>query len=147
MPPAALRVEGEVATPREFGFTDLATLPNQVPDVGTLIPGREGGAVRLRTLLDEAGVQDRATHVTLHATDGDYSASVPLEAVIDRALIVYRIGDAPLTEAQGGPMRFLITDVDACGVSEVDACANVKFLRTVQLSQGPGTDTRPSAAS
>ena len=142
-----LSVEGEVQTPRTFGFADLAALPNQVPDVGVLIPGREGSAVKLSTLLDATGMQAGATHVTLHAGDDDYAASVPLNAVIDRALIVYRIGETPLTESQGGPMRFLITDADACGVSNVDACANVKCLRTVQLTQGPGADSRPTAAS
>ena len=146
MDTATLRVEGEVQTPREFVFAELAALPEQISDVGSLIPGRQGGAVRLRTLLDATGVHPHATHVTLHATDGDFSASVPLAAVRERALIVYRMGEVPLPVEQGGPLRFLIMDAEACGLSEIDTCANVKFLGSIQVTQEPGVDTRPTAA-
>jgi 2-dehydropantoate 2-reductase len=139
----SLRVEGEVDVPRAFGFTELAALPGQVPDISRLIPGREGGGVWLQALLEATGTRSQASHITLHATDGDFAASVPLAAVRDRGIVVYRVGDAPLPAVQGGPMRFFITDVEACATGEVDACANVKFLGTIELTVGPGTDTRP----
>ena len=139
----SLRVEGEVDTPRAFGFTDLAALPGQVPDIGRLIPGREGGGVWLHALLEATKARSQASHITLHATDGDFSASVPLAAIRDRGIVAYRVGDAPLPAAQGGPIRFFITDVEACATGEVDACANVKFLGTIELTIGPGADTRP----
>ena len=66
----ALRVEGEVNTPRDFGFADLAALPNQVPDVGRLIPGREGSAVRLGALLEATGPRPGVTHMTLPSRHG-----------------------------------------------------------------------------
>lgn len=44
-----LRVEGAIAQGRDFSFSDLAVLPEQVPDVSQLLPGREGGGVRLAT--------------------------------------------------------------------------------------------------
>lgn len=141
----ALRVEGEVRTPRAFRFADLATLPEQIMDIGTLIPGRQGGGVWLRALLDATDVGERATYLTLHATDGQFSASVPIEAVRDHAVVLYRLGNEPLPVEQGGPMRFLITNVEACGIGEVDACANVKFLGTIELTEGPGVDTRPTS--
>jgi DMSO/TMAO reductase YedYZ molybdopterin-dependent catalytic subunit len=102
----SLRIEGEVHAPRAFRFADLAALPGQVPDIGTLIPGRQGGGVWLCSLLEATRARPQASHITLHATDGDFSASVPLAAVRDRAIVVYRLGDAPLPAAQGGPMRF-----------------------------------------
>ena len=145
MESSALRVEGEVRTPRAFRFADLATLPEQITDIGTLIPGRQDGGVWLRALLDATDVGERATYLTLHATDGQFSASVPIEAVRDHAVVLYRLGDEPLPMAQGGPMRFLITNVEACGIGEVDACANVKFLGTIELTAGPGVDTRPTS--
>lgn len=138
----SLKIDGEVYSPREFGFAELLSLPDQVEDVSTIIPGRQGGAVSLRTLLDCTGVQRHVTHVTLHATDRGYSASLPLDKIIDRAVIVYRCGNQPLPTDQGGPMRFLIKDVDACGVSPIDACSTVKFLGRIELTQGPGVDTR-----
>jgi hypothetical protein len=39
----SLRVEGEVQHDANFSFADLAALPEQVADVGQLVPGREGG--------------------------------------------------------------------------------------------------------
>jgi 2-dehydropantoate 2-reductase len=140
----SLRVEGAVETPRVFSFTDLASLPEQVPDISTVMPGRQGGGVWLRALLEATGIRPQASHLTLHATDGAFSASVPLAAVRDRAVVVYRSGEVPLPAAQGGPVRFFIMQVEECAVGEVDACANVKFLGTIQLTVGPGTDTRPT---
>jgi hypothetical protein len=141
----SLRVEGAVETPRVFSFTDLASLPGQVPDIGRLIPGRTGGGVWLRALLEATGARSQASHITLRATDGNFSASVPLEAVRDSAIVAYRCGEEPLPVAQGGPVRFFITQVEACAAGEVDACANVKFLGTIQLTVGPGVDTRPTS--
>jgi DMSO/TMAO reductase YedYZ molybdopterin-dependent catalytic subunit len=64
----AVRVNGEVEKSLTFGFVDLAALPDQVAQVGTLIPGRDGSAVRLWTLLKEAGVREHATHITFSAS-------------------------------------------------------------------------------
>ncbi len=93
---ATLRIEGEVVTPHQFSFEELAALPDQIPDVSALAPGRRGCAVRLRALLNATGVNTRATHITLHADDGDYSASIPLDAVIDHAVVVYGLDHQPL---------------------------------------------------
>lgn len=146
MDATSLRVEGEVDIPREFNFADLAALPNQVPDISALMPGREGGGVWLNALLEASGARRGASHMTLHATDGSFSASVPLAAVSERSLIVYRLGDNALPSAKGGPIRFYITDVEACAIGEVDACANVKFLGAIELRRTPGVDTRPTTA-
>jgi DMSO/TMAO reductase YedYZ molybdopterin-dependent catalytic subunit len=139
-----LCIEGEVVTPRQFSFDDLAALPHQIPDISVLAPGRRGRAVRLRVLLDEIGLGERATYLTLYADDGAYSASVPLDAVIDHAMVIYGLDNQPLPATQGGPMRFLIPDVTVCGIGEVDACANVKYLSRIEASDGPGPDTRPT---
>lgn len=140
----ALRVEGSVQNPRSFTFADLAELPGQIDDIGTLIPGRQGGGVQLRAVLEAAGFAARATHLTLQATDGKFSASVPLAEIIDRGIIVYRQGESPLPVAQGGPLRFYIADVASCTLADVDACANVKFLGRIQVGMAPGVDTRPT---
>ncbi len=146
MSTATLRIKGEVVRPRQFSFDELAALPQQIPDISVLAPGRQGCAVRLRALLDETGLGERATHLTLYADDGAYSASVPLDAVIDHSVVVYGLENHPLPVEQGGPMRFLIPDVSLCGIGEVDACANVKFLSSIEASDGKGSDTRPTLA-
>jgi hypothetical protein len=55
-----------------------------VAQVGTLNPGRDGSAVRLRSLLKVAGVREHATPITFSASADNFSASVLLAAVIDR---------------------------------------------------------------
>jgi len=102
---------------------------------------------RLRALLDETGIGERVTHLTLYAEDGNYSASVPLAEVIDQAVIIYGLDQQPLPVEQGGPMRFLIPDVTVCNIGEVDACANVKFLCSIEASEGRGPDSRAAYAS
>lgn len=127
-----LRVEGAVAAPRTFGFADLAALPAQVPDVGALVPGRTGGAVRLQALLDAVGVAAGATRLRLEASDGSFAQEAPLDA-LRAALVAYRLGDASLPAAHGGPIRFLVPDVEACLAAGVDRCTNVKGLGLIRL--------------
>jgi DMSO/TMAO reductase YedYZ molybdopterin-dependent catalytic subunit len=138
----SLRIEGAVAESREFRFEDLAALPHQVPDVGLVVPGREGGGVRLQSILDTVIPAATAHYVTLKSSDGKFSASVPLTAV-GEAIVAYRLGDEPLPSEKGGPFRFLIPNIEECAIGGVDACANVKFLARMELSQQPGVDNRP----
>ena len=137
-----LVVAGLVGEPRTYDFEDLAALPGQIADVSALAEGRQGAAVRLATLIERSKPTNDASYITLFA-DGDYSASVPLEAVIDQAVLMYRLGDGPLDREHGGPVRFLIPDVAACQTAEVDSCANVKFLRRIELGSERGRDVRP----
>ena len=139
-----LHIEGEVDSPQAFGFEDLVQLPDQVEDISQVIPGREGSAVRLQSLLAQVGVQDNVKYITLESTDGKFSASIPLEAGQD-AIVAYRLHDESLPAKKGGPFRFFIPNVAECHVGEVDACANVKFLGRVHLSQEKGRDVRPTS--
>ena len=139
-----LHIEGEVDSPQAFGFEDLVQLPDQVEDVSQVIPGREGSAIRLPSLLAQVGAKDSVHYITLESTDGKFSASIPLEAVQD-AIVVYRFDGEPLPEKKGGPFRFFIPNVAVCHVGEVDACANVKFLGRIHLSQERGRDVRPTS--
>jgi DMSO/TMAO reductase YedYZ molybdopterin-dependent catalytic subunit len=139
----ALEVTGQVARPGMFDFEALARLPEQVEDIGTLVPGRKGGGVRLSALLAAVQPQPGVTHITLQSDDEAFSASVPLEAVADAGVVLYRIGSQALPPQQGGPFRFLITDAQTCATGGIDLCANVKFVGRMTISSGPGRDTRP----
>ena len=139
----SLRMEGEVATPVEWGFDELSQLPGQVEDLTTVVPGREGGAVRFASLRDAVAPRPEATHVTLRSADGGFTASVPLEALGDAA-VAYRDGDEPLPGKRGGPFRFFIPEGGACASAEVDQCANVKFLASIRFTVGRGDDNRPT---
>jgi 2-dehydropantoate 2-reductase len=138
-----LKVEGTVKQPLELGFEDLASFPDQIEDVSLLVPKRSGSAVPLHSLLAQASVENRARYLTVASADGSFAASVPLDAVADSALIVYRIGNEPLPESKGGPFRFLIPNAAACHQAEIDTCANVKYVGRLTLSVERGVDTRP----
>ncbi len=132
----AVHVDGAVQQGHTFDFVGLASLAPQIGDVGTCVPGREGSAVRLRTILEAAGVHADATHVTFRASRDQFSACVPLAAVIDRALLVYRQGLEPLSTPQGGPVRLLITDAEGCALEDVSACTHVKHLDHIHVTVG-----------
>ncbi len=140
--PVSLSVRGSVSSASSYDFDGLAALPGQVADVSQLAAGREGGAVTLAAVLASAGPTDDALFITIEA-EGNYSASVPLDAVRDHAILIYRLGDDPLPGDKGGPVRFFIPDVAACQTDEVDQCANVKYVQSIVLSAERGQDTRP----
>ncbi|MGH7820681.1 MAG: molybdopterin-dependent oxidoreductase [Candidatus Binatia bacterium] len=127
-----LRIEGRVERPGELGFGELARLPGQIPDVGALAPGRRGGAVRFRELLEAVGAAADAKEVTLSSTDGGFVQSAPLSA-LGEAVHVYRLGDGPLPEGEGGPVRFLVPNLEECLSEGVDRCTNVKRLGTIRV--------------
>ena len=141
-----LHTEGLVERPLSLSFDDLAALPGQIPDIGSEIPGREGGGVRLDAVLEASGARGDARYITLATGDGSFSASIPLAPIRAQGIVVYRDGGGPLSEAKGGPVRFFIKDIESCslGASEVDRCANVKHLRRIEISAALGEDTRPT---
>lgn len=141
-----LRTEGLVERTLSLSFDDLAALPGQIPDIGSEIPGREGGGVRLDAVLEACGARSDARFITLATGDGSFSASVPLAPIRAQGVLVYRDGGGPLSEAKGGPVRFFIKDIESCslGAGEADRCANVKHLGRIELSAALGKDTRPS---
>ena len=141
-----LRTEGLVERPLALTFDDLAALPGQIPDIGSEIPGREGGGVRLDAVLEASGARADARYITLATGDGAFSASIPLAPIRAQGIVVYRDGGGPLPAAKGGPVRFFIKDIESCslGAGEADRCANVKHLGRIELSAALGKDTRPS---
>lgn len=139
-------VEGLVQNRLALTSAELAALDtqHQVPDVGQIVPGRQGRGVMLRGLLRLAGPMPEADYLTLHSETDDFHASVPLAAVVDSGVLVYELSGQPLPIAAGGPIRFLLPNTAACHTAEVDECANVKFVNRIELSAGRGRDNRPS---
>ena len=86
-------------------------------------------------------MREHATHFTFSASADNFSASVPLAAVIDRAVLVYRQGLEPLSTRQGGPVRLLMTDVESCDVESVSACTHVQALDHIRITVAPEADT------
>lgn len=140
-----LKIDGEVSNTSEMSQADLAAIDPawQVPDVSRVDPKRKGRAVKLAGLLARVQPKASATYLTLHASTDDFHASVPLDAVRERGLLIYEIEGQPVPVSAGGPFRFYIPDFAACHSAEVDECANVKFVDRIELTSGKGFDNRP----
>jgi DMSO/TMAO reductase YedYZ molybdopterin-dependent catalytic subunit len=140
-----LKISGEVEQPRSLTFEDLAAIPaeHQIVDVSRIIPGRNGDAVKLNGILELVQPRPIAKYLGLHSAADNFHASIPLSAVADRALVIYRLGGQPLPAKSGGPVRFFIPDFAACHTNEIDECANVKFVDFLELTTEKGFDNRP----
>jgi DMSO/TMAO reductase YedYZ molybdopterin-dependent catalytic subunit len=143
-----LTLDGEVERTAVLSYADLAAVDAQyqVTDVSRLDPKRKGDAVKLSGLLARVRPKPSARYLTLHASKDDFHASIPLDAVRDRAVLIYRLDGRPLAESAGGPLRFFIPDFAACHTSEIDECANVKYVDRLEFSANPGLDNRPHDA-
>lgn len=145
-PEVVLTIDGAVETPLAFTYDDLAGFPeaDQVLDISRFHPSRRGDGVTLESLLRRAGPRPEADYVTLHAGRDDFHVSVPLAPLRGEGIVVFRDGDRRLGPEHGGPIRFIVRDAAACHSSELDECANVKYLDRIELTARRGRDTRPA---
>ena len=134
-----LVIEGLVQNRLSLEFADLSRYPAeaQIADVSQLVPKREGRGLKLNAVLAVARPLPQAKYITLHSSDGTFSASIARAEIEDRGILIYQKDDAPLPETVGGPIRFVIPNFN-------DPCANVRGLGRIELSETPGRDTRPS---
>ncbi len=140
-----LKISGSVATPTALVFDDLVAMPEpaQVIDVSRIAEGRKGDAIKLSGLLKLVGAKKEAKWLTLHASADNFHASIPLDQVREKALLIYRLDGQPLPVSKGGPFRFFIPDYLACHSADIDECANVKFVDHIELTVDRGHDNRP----
>jgi DMSO/TMAO reductase YedYZ molybdopterin-dependent catalytic subunit len=143
--PVLLQITGEVARPCDLTFADLAAIDAayQIPDVSALAGGRSGTAVTLEGLLHHAQAKPNAKYLGLHAAADNFHASIPLEGVRTKAFLIYQLNGEPLSKKAGGPCRFFVPDHLTCHSAEIDECANVKFVDTLELTATKGHDNRP----
>ncbi|MEX2026742.1 MAG: molybdopterin-dependent oxidoreductase [Pirellulaceae bacterium] len=141
----SLSVTGLVAAPRQLSFADLVAIDgrHQIADVSRIAPGKRGDAVTLAGIVELVQPMPAAKYLGLHATADNFHASIPLSAVMEKALLIYRLDGQPLPAKAGGPVRFFIPDHHACQTHEIDECANVKFVDAIELTADKGIDNRP----
>ncbi|MGZ8177977.1 sulfite oxidase [Williamsia sp. SKLECPSW1] len=100
--------------------TDLMAvrdIPGEAPwDIGAISTARWTG-VRLRDVLDRAGLADAALHIAVTASDvaGEaeppqtYGGSIDREkALSDEVLLAWSMNDRPLPSVHGGPVRMVV---------------------------------------
>ena len=137
--PGILTIDGAVVQPIALDRTALATLPaeHQVEDVGSIMPGAKGKGIRVSGLLGVPALKPEVDHVTFHSEDGRFSATLPLAQAMAHGVLLYELDGEPLPDQKGGPFRLVTPGLG-------DLCANVKQVGRLELTEGPGKDTRPS---
>ncbi len=136
--PGVVRIEGAVVQPVSFDRAALAQLPSDchIADVGTVMPGMSGRAVKVKGLLEVPALSIDADHVTFHSLDGKYAATLTLQQAREFGLLLYELNGEPLPDGKGGPFRLVTPGLG-------DLCANVKGVGRVEVRVGSGKDTRP----
>jgi 2-dehydropantoate 2-reductase len=137
--PGVVRIDGDVVQPVSLDRSAMQQLPevHHVVDVSTVMPGMMGRAIKVKGLLEVPSLGIKADHVTFHSLDGKYAATLTLQQARDFGLLLYELNGEPLPEGKGGPFRLI-----APGLG--DLCANVKGVGRIEITRGPGRDTRPS---
>ncbi len=134
--PGRIRIEGAVVQPIAFDRAVMATLPEEHQvDVSTVMPGMQGRGIRLKGLLDIPALAIDADHIAFHAIDGKYSACLTLQQAKEYGVLVYELDGAALPDTKGGPFRLVTPGLG-------DLCANVKNVARIEVTRGPGRDTR-----
>jgi DMSO/TMAO reductase YedYZ molybdopterin-dependent catalytic subunit len=128
-----LTIEGEGMLRRELSWDDLAKMPGQVAHTSVLFGGKEVAAVPLSSLLRSIAPPGSARFMTFQSTDG-YATTLPL-AEASRALLVIRLGDAPLTPERGGPVRLVVTGAN------LRSC--LKHVTHIRITSGGAAEVLP----
>ena len=130
-----LGIRGLVDHTLDLGFDDLLAMePTHLTRdfqcvTGWRVPDVEWTGVRLRDLLERAGVAEGATAVRFVSFDGAYSESLTLEqARRDDVLVAYRLEDSSISRAHGGPVRLY--------VAPMYGYKSCKWLETIELTEG-----------
>jgi DMSO/TMAO reductase YedYZ molybdopterin-dependent catalytic subunit len=107
-------VFGEVERDIRFDWGQLMAMPQQdvVVDIHCVTrwskldtPWR---GVRVRDVLEQAGVKPSGTHVMAYS-DGGYTTNMPLEVVMgDDVLLAHAYDGKPLEKDHGAPLRLLV---------------------------------------
>lgn len=104
--PFTLTYDEMLALPSVTQFVTLECISNQVGD--TLMSNAEWRGVRLRDLLERAGVKSGVVDVVFRAWD-DYHDSLPLAAALNEAtLVAYEMNGEPLPASHGFPARIIV---------------------------------------
>ena len=105
----ALSYDEMKALPSVEQYATLACISNEVG--GDLIGTAMWRGVRLKDLLDRAGLKEGVVDIVLRASD-DYTDSIPLDrASADGTLLVYEMNGEALTPEHGFPVRLLVPGI------------------------------------
>jgi sulfane dehydrogenase subunit SoxC len=147
-------IHGMVRQPLEFSLNDLMRYPMEshirfvecggnsagmwskepiqanVQALHGLLSCSEWTGIRLSTLLDEAGVDPKATWVVAEGSDGvTMQRSIPLPKMMDDAMLVFYQNGERIMPWNGYPIRLLVPGYEGN--------MNVKWLRRLKVTDAP----------
>jgi DMSO/TMAO reductase YedYZ molybdopterin-dependent catalytic subunit len=112
-----LTVNGLVERPFTLSFEELTALPSVTltTDIHCVTKWSKFDTVwrgvKLKDLLDTAGIHPDATHVMGHAEYG-YTANLPMEdALRDESMVVWEYEGEAIEPVHGGPVRLLVPNL------------------------------------
>ena len=113
------------------GLTDwLKPASKTVQQTHGLLSGAQWTGVPISTLLDEAGIDPAGKWVLFEGADGSaHTRSVPIEKVLDDALVVYASNGERLRPENGYPLRLLLPGWEGN--------TSVKWLRRIKVTDQP----------
>ncbi len=133
-----LTVDGMVGTPLSLGFVDLVALDrqDQITDFhcveGWSVLDVPWNGVPLAHVLDLAGVDVSATHLTFYSVGEQYRESLPLDVAREpHTLLGYGVGGSTLPLAHGFPVRLV--------VPRLLGYKNAKYLSRIEVTDQPVT--------
>lgn len=114
---------------------------NTQPDVQRshgLLSGSEWTGVSLKRVLEEVGVKPEAKWMIAEGADaGRMARSIPMEKVLDDALLVYGQNGEALRPEQGYPLRLFLPGWEGN--------TNVKWLHRLQFTDQPAMSAKETA--
>ena len=126
-----LTISGLVDQPFTIGLDDLRAMPAATPtfDIHCVTKWSKFDTtwtgVLVRDLLQQAGVQRKATHVIEHAEYG-YTTNLPLaDLMTDQAIVAYAFEGQDIEPIHGGPVRIV--------VPHLYFWKSAKWVRTLEL--------------
>jgi DMSO/TMAO reductase YedYZ molybdopterin-dependent catalytic subunit len=107
--PFSLTYKEIKALPSVEQYATLCCISNDVG--GNLIGNALWRGVRLRDLLEKAGIKPEAVDIVLRARD-DYSDSIPVaKAMAEGNILVYEMNGEPLSISHGFPVRLIVPGI------------------------------------
>ena len=108
-----LEIEGAVTTPIALKYEELHQWPQHTQEsILRCVGGAQGRArwvgVRLRDLLEKAGVDPKAKDVVFYGAD-EYESSIPVgEAMKPTSMLALQMNGEPLWSKHGSPVRLVL---------------------------------------
>lgn len=131
-----LSISGATLGVPSLSSAAMARLPG-VSAVGNLAENAVGDAVPLSEVVRLARPAPSATHCTVTSNDGTYSASIPIDELVEGGWLAFRLDGDELPHENGGPLRLTV----ARGRT---LCWNVKDVGELRFTAGPELDSVPA---